>query len=158
MSMSRTAAYFSIKLASKSAKPLHSSLFQSAIMVYLLFLMVTARLAGTLTTLQYRILLDHVFPELVLPPCQLFLVAHDLLGAEPLVLCQRDKRKVHMGRFLVHMHHGGYNGFGGLVLSDKLQRFIEEFLDLSPLLALEKLRRSSNRSPFSAGFHRVLCR
>ena len=40
-SISRTAAYFSIKLASKSAKPLHSSLFQSAIMVYLLFLTAT---------------------------------------------------------------------------------------------------------------------
>ena len=36
-SISRTAAYFSIKLASKSAKPLHSSFFLLSIMAYLLF-------------------------------------------------------------------------------------------------------------------------
>ncbi|MGM9890634.1 MAG: hypothetical protein ACI317_07445, partial [Floccifex porci] len=41
LSISRIAAYCSIKLASKSAKPLHSSLFQSAIMVYLLFFTAT---------------------------------------------------------------------------------------------------------------------
>ena len=50
-----------------------------------------------------------------------------------------------MGRFLVHMHHGRDNGFGGLVLSDKLQRFIEEFLDISPFFALEKLRACGNQ-------------
>ena len=36
LSISRTAAYFSIKLASKSAKPFHSSFLRLSIMVYLL--------------------------------------------------------------------------------------------------------------------------
>lgn len=40
-SISRTAAYFSIKLASKSAKPLHSSFFLLSIMAYLLRFAVT---------------------------------------------------------------------------------------------------------------------
>lgn len=47
---------------------------------------------------------------------------------------------------LTNMHHGGYNGFRGLVLSDKLQRFIEEFLDISPFLALEKLRACGDQN------------
>ena len=41
LSISRTAAYFSIKLASKSAKPLHSSFFLLSIMAYLLRFAVT---------------------------------------------------------------------------------------------------------------------
>ena len=45
-SISRTAAYFSIKLASKSAKPLHSSFFRISIMAYLLFF----RAAGCVLT------------------------------------------------------------------------------------------------------------
>ena len=45
-SISRTAAYFSIKLASKSAKPLHSSLFLLSIMAYLLRFAVTLRICS----------------------------------------------------------------------------------------------------------------
>ena len=33
-----------------------------------------------------------------------------------------------MGRFLVQMHHSGYDGFGSLILLDELQCFIEKFL------------------------------
>ena len=43
--------------------------------------MVTPGLAGTLATLQIGIFLYHVFPILVLPLCQLFLVPQNLLGA-----------------------------------------------------------------------------
>ena len=78
--------------------------------------MVAARLAGALAALQVGIFLNHVFPEPVLPPGQLLFVAHDLLGAQATVCGQWDKRKVHMGRFLVHMHHGGDDRFSGLVL------------------------------------------
>ena len=51
-----------------------------------------------------------------------------------------------MGRFLVQMHHSGYDGFGSLILLDKLQGFIEELFDLGSFLALEELRCSSNQS------------
>ena len=37
-----------------------------------------------------------------------------------------------MGRFLVQMHHSGYNGFGGLILLYKLQRFIEKLFYWKP--------------------------
>lgn len=66
-------------------------------------------LTGALAPFQIGIFSDHVLPEFILPPCQFFLVSNDFFGAELLVLCQRDKTKVHMGRFLVYMHHGGYD-------------------------------------------------
>jgi len=50
-------------------------------------------LAGTFAALQRGILFDNVRPELILPDGQLFLVAHDLFGAEPVVGSQRDKIK-----------------------------------------------------------------
>ena len=43
--------------------------------------MVTPGLAGTFATLQIGIFLDHVFPILVLPLGQLFLVAQDFFSA-----------------------------------------------------------------------------
>ena len=43
--------------------------------------MIAARLAGALAALQVGVLLDQVFPELILPPGQLLFVAHDLFGA-----------------------------------------------------------------------------
>lgn len=68
LSMSRTAAYFSIKLASKSAKPLHSSLLQSAIMVYLLFL--TATLCVRLDDLRRDTVKNPFYPFIIaLQPC-----------------------------------------------------------------------------------------
>src|SRR5699024_11434554 len=57
---------------------------------------VTARLACALAALQVGVLCNHVFPELVLPPGQFFLVAYDLLGTKSSVWRQGDKRKVHM--------------------------------------------------------------
>ena len=71
--------------------------------------MVSSSFAGAFAALQIGVFFDHVLPEPVLPLRQLLLVADDLLGAEPPVRCQRDEAKVHMGRFLVHMHHGGYD-------------------------------------------------
>ena len=90
--------------------------------------------------LQVWVFLDHVLPKSVLPLRQLLLVAYDFLGTEPSILCQRDKRKVHMGRFLVHMHHSGYDCFWLLVLLDEVQRFSKIGFDLAALLASEKLR------------------
>ena len=51
-----------------------------------------------------------------------------------------------MRRLLVQMHHSGYNGFGILILLDKLQRFLEKLFDFGSFLPLEELRRSGNES------------
>ena len=61
--------------------------------------MVAPGQAGALATLQIWKLLDHVFPKLILPPGQLLFIAHNIFGAKPAILGQRDKTKVHMGRF-----------------------------------------------------------
>ena len=102
--------------------------------------MVAPGFAGALAALQIGVFFDHVLPKSVLPLRQLPLVADDLLGGEPLVRCQRDKGKVHMGRFLVHMHHGGYDRVFGLILLDEIQRLGEIGFDLGLLLSLEELR------------------
>ena len=107
--------------------------------------MVAPGLAGTLTALQIRELLDHVFPELILPPGQLLFVAYNIFGTEPAVLRQRDKTKVHMGRFLVHMNHSGYNCLFGLMLLQKAQSFLEKHTNLRPFLPLEELRAGSEQ-------------
>ena len=102
--------------------------------------MVAPGFAGAFAAFQIGIFFDHVLPKSVLPLRQLLLVADDFLGAEPSVLRQRDKAKVHMGRFLVHMHHGGYNGFRVLVFPDEVQRLLKIGFDLDFLLTLEELR------------------
>ena len=51
-----------------------------------------------------------------------------------------------MGRFLVQMHHSGYDRFGSLILLNELQCFIEELFDFGSFLPLKKLRRSGNES------------
>ena len=68
--------------------------------------MVSSGFAGAFAALQIGIFLDHMLPKPVLPLRQFLLVADNFFGAESPVLRQRDKAKVHMGRFLVHMHHG----------------------------------------------------
>ena len=65
--------------------------------------MVTSGFTGTLAALQVWVFLDHVLPKSVLPLCQLLLIAYDFFCTEPPVLRQWDERKVHMGRFLVHI-------------------------------------------------------
>ena len=102
--------------------------------------MVAPGFAGAFATLQVGIFLDHVLPEPVLPLCQFLLVADDFLGTEPPIRRQRDKRKVHMRRFLVHMHHGGYDRFRVLVFPNKVQRLGEIGLDFTLFLAFEELR------------------
>ena len=46
-----------------------------------------------------------------------------------------------MGRFIVHMHHSGYNCFSGLVLFKEAERFLKIAPDFGRFFALEKLRR-----------------
>ena len=46
-----------------------------------------------------------------------------------------------MGRFIVHMHHSGYNCFSGLELLKEAERFFKVAPDFGQLLAIEELRR-----------------
>ena len=45
-----------------------------------------------------------------------------------------------MGRFLVHMHHGGDDRFSGLELLKEAERFFKVAPDFGQLLAIEELR------------------
>jgi len=45
-----------------------------------------------------------------------------------------------MGRFLVHMHHGGDDCFSGLILFKEAERFLKILSDFKQLLAFEELR------------------
>ena len=80
-----------------------------------------------------------MLPEHVLPAAQLLPVADDVLGAEPLIRCQRDKTKVHMGRSLVHMHHCGDHGLLRLMFAEKVQRFLKESPDFFYAFVFEEL-------------------
>ena len=95
---------------------------------------------GGFPTLKIRVLFDHVLPKFILPLGQLLFVADDILGTEPLIRGQRGKTKVHMGRFLVHMHYGGYDCFGRLFFLDEGKGIFKELFDLPRLFALEKFR------------------
>ena len=50
-----------------------------------------------------------------------------------------------MGRFLVHMHHSGYDCLFGLMLLQKVQSFLEKHLNLRTLLPFEELRAGSEQ-------------
>src|SRR5699024_6584694 len=96
--------------------------------------------ACALAALQVGVFFDHVLPELVLPPTQPLFVAYDFFGAESPIWRQRDKRKVHMGCFLVHMHYGGDNCLFGLILLQEVERFFKVLPDFGLLLALKEFR------------------
>lgn len=46
-----------------------------------------------------------------------------------------------MGRFLIHMHHGGDDCFSGLILLKEVEHFFKVAPDFGQLLAIEELRR-----------------
>ena len=108
--------------------------------------MVAPGFTGTLAAFQIGVFFDHMLPKPVLPLRQLFLVAYDFFCTEPPVLRQWDERKVHMGRFLVHMHHCGYNCFLVLMFPDKVQCLLKIGFDVSFLLTLEELWRCGHKS------------
>ena len=97
-------------------------------------------LAGALATLQLRVLLDHVLPELVLPLHKVLAVADDFLGAQPPVSRQGYKTEVQMGRFLVHVDDGREKGVRALLALQEFQGILKVRLDFAARLALEKLR------------------
>ena len=73
--------------------------------------MLPACLAGALPTLQVGIFLHHIGVKIVLPLCQVCPVADNLLCTQAVVLCQRDKDQMQVGRFLVHVYHGRHDIF-----------------------------------------------
>ena len=103
-------------------------------------------LAGTFATLQLRILLDHVLPELVLPLHKVLAVADDLFRAQPPVSSQRYKAEVQVGRFLVHVNDGGEEGIRVLSALQKFQGVHKVRPDLPVVFILEKLRAGGDES------------
>ncbi len=103
-------------------------------------------LAGTFTTFQLRVLLDHVLPELILPLHKVLAVADDFLGTQPSVSGQGYKAEVQMGRFLVHVDDGREKGIRALLALQEFQGILKVRLDFAARLALEKLRAGSDKS------------
>ena len=89
--------------------------------------------------------LHHVAPKFILPLGQSFLIADDFLSTQPPIRGDRDKAKVHVGRLLIHMHHGRNIGFGILLGFHELYRIVEEFFYLLPALLLKEFRAGGNQ-------------
>ena len=101
--------------------------------------------AGGFSTFQIWIFFYHVFPELILPPGQLFLISKNLFCTEPPILGYRDKGKVHMWSFLVHMHHSRKDCFWILIFLYKFQSCLEIRSDFTLFLTFEKFWCGSNQ-------------
>ena len=73
--------------------------------------MLPACLAGTFPTLQVGIFLHHIGVKIVLPFCEVGSIPYNLLCTQAVVLCQRDKDQMQVGRFLVHVYHRRHDIF-----------------------------------------------
>ena len=62
-------------------------------------------------TLQVGVFLHHIGVKIVLPLRQVCPVADKLLCAQAVVLCQRNKGQMQVGRFLVHVYHRRHDIF-----------------------------------------------
>ena len=102
--------------------------------------MLAARLAGAFSTLQVWVFLHHIGVKIVLPLRKACPVAQNLFGAQAVVLCQRHKGQMQVGRFLVHVNHRRHDIFPAYPLDKKISRPLEKGLYLLWGLALEKLR------------------
>ena len=102
--------------------------------------MLPACLAGTLPTLQVRIFLHHIGVKIVLPLRQVCPVADNLLCTQAVVLCQRNKGQMQVGRFLVHVYHRRHDIFPSYPVGEELRRPLKERLYLLWRFPLEKLR------------------
>ncbi len=92
--------------------------------------MLPACLAGTFPTLQVGIFLHHIGVKIVLPLRQVCPVADNLLSAQAVVLCQRNKGQMQVGRFLVHVYHRRHDIFPSYPANEEICRPLEERLYL----------------------------
>ena len=102
--------------------------------------MLPACLAGTFPTLQVRIFLHHIGVKIVLPLRQVCPVADNLLCTQAVVLCQRNKGQMQVGRFFVHVYHRRHDIFLSYPSNEEVRRPLEERLYLLWGFPLEKLR------------------
>ena len=107
--------------------------------------MLSPGLAGAFAPFQLRVLLDHVLPELVLPPHKVLAVANNLFRAQPSVSSQGHKTEVQVGRFLVHVDNGREKGIRALSALQKFQGVRKVRPDLPVGLILEKLRAGGDK-------------
>ncbi|VIF57816.1 Uncharacterised protein [Clostridioides difficile] len=105
--------------------------------------MLPACLAGTLPTLQVGIFHHHIGVKIVLPLRQVCPVADNLLCTQAVVLCQRNKGQMQVGRFLVHVYHRRHDIFPSYPANEEVRRPLEKRLYLLWGFPLEKLRAGS---------------
>ena len=96
--------------------------------------------AGTLPTLQVGIFHHHIGVKIVLPLRQVCPVADNLLCAQAVVLCQRNKGQMQVGRFLVHVYHRRHDIFPAYPSNEEVRCPLEERLYLLWGFPLKKLR------------------
>ena len=102
--------------------------------------MLPACLAGTFPTLQVGIFLHHIGVKIVLPLRQVCPVADNFFGAQAVVLCQRNKGQMQVGRFLVHVYHRRHDIFPAYPVNEEVRRSFEKRLYFLRGFLLEKLR------------------
>ena len=107
--------------------------------------MLPARLAGAFPTLQVGVLLHHTGVKIVLPLRQIGPVADNFFGAQAVVLCQRHKDQVQMGRFFIHVYHSRNDVLPAHPVNEEVRRPLEVGRYLLWGLALEKLRAGGNQ-------------
>mgnify|MGYP007007359968 CR=1 FL=1 len=93
----------------------------------------------------------HVGVILVLPLGKLRPVAQNLLGGQPPVLGDGGKAQVEMGRFLVHVNHGGKNIAPAHLPLHERRRLGEVGLHLPPAPAREELRAGGDKGVYEHG-------
>ena len=102
--------------------------------------MLPACLAGAFPTLQVGIFLHHIGVKIVLPLRQVCPVADNLLCTQAVVLCQRNKGQMQVGRFLVHVYHRRHDIFPSYPANEEVRRPLEKRLYLLWGFLLKKLR------------------
>ena len=85
----------------------------------------------------------HIGVNIVLPLRQVCPVANNLFSAQAVVLCQRNKGQMQVGRFLVHVYHRRHDIFPSYPANEEVRRPLEKRLYLLWGFPLEKLRAGS---------------
>ena len=83
--------------------------------------------------------------KIVLPLRQIGPVADNFFGAQAVVLCQRHKDQVQMGRFFIHVYHSRNDVLPAHPVNEEVRRPLEVGRYLLWGLALEKLRAGGNQ-------------